>query len=148
MLETFTSPREGVPGVETTGPGIQCLLTSIPLSSQVSVWFSSFAAKDFVCEKTAKWGLLQQSLVLHPLPQNLGKQKQLSLISQAQSVPIASPSSHRCQSSCGRSRKWALHYVQLLGKSWSRKTTFGIFFLSSAVSQMEQQVPKTVMNNH
>lgn len=148
MLETFTSPREGVPGVETTGPGIQCLLTSIPLSSQVSVWFSSFAAKDFVCEKTAKWGLLQQSLVLHPLPQNLGKQKQLSLISQAQSAPIASPPSHRCQSSCGRSRKWALHYVQLLGKSWSRKTTFGIFFLSSAVSQMEQQVPKTVMNNH
>lgn len=104
---------------------------------------------SFLLKETVKWVcLLQQDLVYHPLSQGHGKQKQLTLISQAQSIPVASPPLHRCQTSCGRSRKWALHYVQLLGKSWSRKTTFGIFFLFSAVSQMEQQVPKIVMNNH
>lgn len=84
---------------------------------------------SFLLKETVKWVcLLQQDPVHHPLSQSHGKQKQLALISQAQSIPIASPPLHRCQTSCGRSREWALHYVQLLGKSWSRKTTFGIFF--------------------
>lgn len=113
---------------------LQCVFPNFPNLCQRKLW------NQFV-SYSKTWSITFFS-------QRHGKQTQMPLISQAKSIPIASAPLHRCQTSCGRNRKWALHYVHLLGKSQSRKTTFGIFFLFSVVSQIKQQVSKIVMNNH
>lgn len=44
FFQRHSQPRVGMPG-----PGIQCLLTSVPLSSLASACFSYYATKDFIC---------------------------------------------------------------------------------------------------